>query len=61
MRDGFHYENKTFFVVTGIRMICYCEILGVRLADSGYSMFWEDLFDGLNERFMIDVRLVFSD
>jgi transposase-like protein len=34
VRDGLHYENQDFFVVAGIRKDSYCEILGVRLAES---------------------------
>jgi transposase-like protein len=50
VRDGLHYENKAFFVVAGIRKNSYCEILGVRLAESNESLFWADLFDDMKER-----------
>lgn len=50
VRDGLHYENKAFVVVAGRRKDSYCEILGVRLAESDESLFWADLFDDMKER-----------
>jgi len=61
VRDGLHYENKALFVVAGIRDDCFHEILGVRLADSEDSLFWEDLFEDLKERGLRGVKLVVSD
>src|SRR5574344_611713 len=61
VRDGLQYENKALFVVAGIRDDCFREILGVRLADSEDSLFWEDLFEDLKERGLKGVKLVVSD
>ena len=61
VRDGFHYENKALFVVAGIRDDGLREILGVRLADSEASLFWQDLFEDLKERGLRGVKLVVSD
>lgn len=40
VRNGLYYENKTLFVVAGIRDDGLREILGVRLGDSKDSRFW---------------------
>lgn len=61
VRDGLHYENKALFVVAGIRDDGLREILGVRLADSEASIFWQDLFEDLKERGLRGVKLVVSD
>ena len=61
VRDGLHYENKALFVVAGIRDDGLREILGVRLADSEDSLFWQDLFEDLKERGLRGVKLVVSD
>ena len=61
VRDGLHYENKALFVVSGIRDDGLREILGVRLADSEASLFWQDLFEDLKERGLRGVKLVVSD
>ncbi len=61
VRDGLHYENKALFVAAGIRDDGYREILGVKLADSEDSLFWEDLFDDLEERGLRGVKLIVSD
>lgn len=61
VRDGLHYENKALFVVAGIRDDGLREILGVRLADSEASLFWQDLFEDLKERGLRGVKLVVSD
>jgi transposase-like protein len=37
------------------------EILGVRLADSEDSLFWQDLFEDLKERGLRSVKLIISD
>jgi Transposase and inactivated derivatives len=59
VRHGLHY--KALFVVTGIREDGLREILGVRLADSEDSLFWQDLFEDLRERGLRGVKLIFSD
>lgn len=61
VRDGLHYENKALFVVAGVRDDGYREILGVRLADSEDSLFWQDLFEDLKERGLRGVKLIVSD
>jgi transposase-like protein len=61
VRDWLHYENKALFVVSGIRDDGLREILGVRLADSEASLFWQDLFEDLKERGLRGVKLVVSD
>jgi transposase-like protein len=61
VRDGLHYENKALFVVAGIRKDGLREILGVKLADSEGSLFWQDLFDDLKERGLRGVKLIVSD
>ena len=54
-------KTKLFFVVAGIRDEGLREILGVRLADSEASLFWQDLFEDLKERGLRGVKLVVSD
>lgn len=49
VRGGLHYENKALFVVAGIRDDGLRKILGVRLADSEDSLFWEKLFEDLKK------------
>ena len=61
VRDGLHYENKALFVVAGVRDDGLLEILGVRLADSEDSLFWQDLFEDLKERGLKGVKLIVSD
>lgn len=61
VRDGLHYENKALFVVAGVRDDGLREILGVRLADSEDSLFWQDLFEDLKERGLRGVKLIVSD
>lgn len=61
VRDGSHYKNKALFIVAGVRDDGYREILGVKLADSEDSLFWEDLFDDLKERGLRGVKLIVSD
>lgn len=50
MSDGPNYENKALFVVVGIRDDGLRKILGIRLAESEDSLFWQDLFEDLNWR-----------
>lgn len=61
VRDGLHYENKALFIVAGIRDDGLREILGVRLADSEDSLFWQDLSEALKERGLRGVKLIVSD
>ena len=61
VRDGLHYENKALFVVAGIREDGLREILGVRLADSENSLFWQDLLEDLKERGLRGGKLIVSD
>ncbi len=61
VRDGLHYENKALFIVAGVRDDGYREILGVKLADSEDSLFWQDLFEDLKERGLRGVKLIVSD
>lgn len=60
VRDGLHYENKALFVVAGVREDGLREILGVRLADSEDSLFWQDLFEDM-KRGLRGVKLIVSD
>jgi len=41
MKDGFHYENKAFFVVTGIRTDDCWMIFGIRFAEIEEPLFWK--------------------
>lgn len=61
VRDGLHYENKALFIVAGVRDDGFREILGVKLADSEDSLFWQDLFEDLKERGLRGVKLIVSD
>jgi transposase-like protein len=61
VRDGLHYENKALFIVAGVRDDGFREILGVKLADSEASLFWQDLFEDLKERGLRGVKLIVSD
>jgi transposase-like protein len=49
VRDGLHYENKALFIVAGVKEDGLREILGIRLADSEDSLFWQDLFKDLKK------------
>ena len=60
VRDGLHYENKALFIVAGVRDDGFREILGVKLADSEDSLFWQDLFEDLKERGLRGVKLIVS-
>lgn len=61
VREGLRYINKAVFIVAGVREDGYREILGVKLADSEESIFWEELFSDMKERGLRGVELVISD
>ena len=61
VRTGLHYKKKALFVFAEIRDDGCWEILGIRLADSEDSLFWEDLFEDLKERGLKVFKLIVSD
>ena len=55
------YVTKALFIVVGVRVDGYREILGAKLADSESESYWTLMFDELKERGLSGVQLVISD
>lgn len=61
VRTNSRYVTKAFLIVVGIRDDGYREILGARIADGEYELFWSELFQDLKDRGLSGVQLVISD
>lgn len=61
IREQSRYVTKALFIVVGVRVDGYREILGAKLADSESESYWTLMFDELKERGLSGVQLVISD
>ena len=61
IREKSRYVTKALFIVVGVRVDGYREILGAKLADSESESYWTLMFDELKERGLSGVQLVISD
>jgi transposase-like protein len=61
IREQSRYVTKALFIVVGVRVDGYREILGAKLADSEAESYWTLMFDELKERGLSGVQLVISD